>query len=217
MDRVTGCIYSEDPRVDRPAVYLVSHTISSHYTMNYTLCYSHPLISLALSETLCGSMHLPQSSQHSSNLLSHPLPTHLEPEPIILTNSVRDAVTGVVECWCWALCHQAPPIHHTVRNHTYCVTLWKPVKISPSQLSPYFSIPLLFLYFCIPHQLPPFRFFGGNGEKQIFLPQRPQSAFLSSHPASPGVSPITLEYCLQADSPSVCIQCHFDNTCHIMM
>ena len=51
MDGVMGSIYLGDPGVDSFLCIISSHTISSHYTMNYTLHVSHLLISLALSAT----------------------------------------------------------------------------------------------------------------------------------------------------------------------
>jgi hypothetical protein len=77
-----------------------------------TLHLSHLLISLALSETSCGSAQLRGSSQPGSIISSHPLPTLLEPEPLFLTNSFLDAARGAAECRRWALCPLALPFHH---------------------------------------------------------------------------------------------------------
>ena len=97
MDGVTGSIHSGDPGVDI-LHHLVSDIITSHYTTNYTLYLSHHFIALALSETPCGSTHLRGSSQPGSIIPSHPHSTHLEPEPLFLTNSIGNAVRGAAEC-----------------------------------------------------------------------------------------------------------------------
>jgi len=98
MDVATGSKELEDPRVDRPALYLVSHIISCHYAMNDTLCISHVLISLALSENPSGSSQLCGSSQPISITLSHCLPSPVKPAVLFLENSVSDAVSGAVKC-----------------------------------------------------------------------------------------------------------------------
>jgi len=66
--------------------------------MNYTLCLSNLLISLTLSETLCGSTQLHVTSQPGSIIPLHPVPTLLEPEPLCLTKSFWTVVSGAAEC-----------------------------------------------------------------------------------------------------------------------
>jgi hypothetical protein len=115
---VTGDIYSGDPGVD--SWHLVSRLVSSHLIPSYhttidTLHLSHLLISLALSETSCGSAQLRGSSQPGSIISSHPLPTLLEPEPLFLTNSFLDAARGAAECRRWTLCPLASPFHHNAQ------------------------------------------------------------------------------------------------------
>jgi len=96
MGGVTGGLYSGGPGVD--SLHCILDLISSFYhTMNYTLHHSHHLISLALSDTPCGSVQLRGSSQPGSIIPSHSLPTLLEPEPLYLTNSFWNAVRGVAE------------------------------------------------------------------------------------------------------------------------
>jgi hypothetical protein len=122
MDGVTGGIYSGDPRIDSwhlASRLVTSHLISSYHTTIDRLHLSHLLISLALSETSCGSAQLRGSSQLGSIISSHHLPTLLEPEPLFLTNSFVDAARGAAECRRWALCRLASPFHHTGYNLPY--------------------------------------------------------------------------------------------------
>jgi len=98
MDGGTGSIYWGNPRVDRGGLHLVSHLIPSYHTTNYTLHFSHLLISLALAETLCGSTQLGGSLQPGCIITSYPLPTPLEPELVFLTNSCWKATRGASEC-----------------------------------------------------------------------------------------------------------------------
>jgi len=96
LDGVMGDIYSGDPGVD--SMHRILDLISSSYhTTNYTLQLSHLMISLALSETPCGSTQLRGSSQLGSIIPSHTLPTLLKPEPLFLTNSFWNAVRGAAE------------------------------------------------------------------------------------------------------------------------
>jgi len=93
MDGVMGGIHLGGPGVD--SLHGILDLISSSYhTTNYTLNLSHFLISLALSETPCGSAQLRVSLQPGSIIPSHPLPTLLEPDPPCLTNAVWNAVRG---------------------------------------------------------------------------------------------------------------------------
>ena len=80
-------------------LYLIwYHLISSYHTTNYTLHLAHPLISLALSETPCGSTQLRGTSQPGTIIASHPLPTLLEPELLYPTNVFWNAARGGAEC-----------------------------------------------------------------------------------------------------------------------
>ena len=96
MDGVTGGIYSGDPGVD--SLHRILDLISlSYYTTNYTLHLSHLLILLAVSETLCGSAQFHGASPPGTIIPCHHLPTHLEPEPLILRSCFWNAVRGAAE------------------------------------------------------------------------------------------------------------------------
>jgi hypothetical protein len=101
MDGVMGSIYLGDPGVDsshRILALTSYHLVCSSHTTNYTLHLLHRVISLALSESACGSAQLFGSSLPGSIKPSHPLTPLLEPEPLLLTNSVWNAVRGAAEC-----------------------------------------------------------------------------------------------------------------------
>ena len=84
VERVTGSIYSADPGVDRH--HLIS--ISSYHTMKiHTL--SFPTFGLTCSvRNIVDPRNCLGSSTPGSIISSHPIPTILEPEPLILLNSV---------------------------------------------------------------------------------------------------------------------------------
>jgi len=78
---VTGSIYSGDPGVDRHHVIFIS---SYHTTKLHTLSFQ----TFGLTHSFRGSTQLRRSSWPGSIISSHPHPTLLEPEPLILTNSI---------------------------------------------------------------------------------------------------------------------------------
>jgi hypothetical protein len=84
VKRVTGSIYSADPRVDRH--HLIS--ISSYHTMKiHTL--SFPTFGLTRSvRDIMDPCNCMGSSMPGSIISSHPIPTAHKPELLILMNSV---------------------------------------------------------------------------------------------------------------------------------
>ena len=83
VDRVTGSIYSADPGLDRH--HLIS--ISSYHTMKI-----HSIFPNFCPHSIClrfgGSAQLRGSSTPGSIISSHPMPSLLEPELLVLMNSV---------------------------------------------------------------------------------------------------------------------------------
>jgi hypothetical protein len=96
LERVTGSIYSADPKVDRH--HLIS--ISSYHTMKiHTISFP----TFGLTRSVCdivGPRNCVVSPTPGSIISSHPIPTLLEPEPLFLMNSgwmlreVRRSVDG---------------------------------------------------------------------------------------------------------------------------
>jgi len=84
VERVTGSIYSSDPRVDRH--HLIS--ISSYLTMKiHTL--SFPTFGLTRSvRDIVDPRNCVGSSMPGTIISSHPIPKLLEPEPLFFMNSV---------------------------------------------------------------------------------------------------------------------------------
>jgi len=84
VERVTGCIYSADPGVDRH--HLIS--ISSNHTMKIPTL-SFPTFSLTRSvRDIVDSPNCMGSSTPGSIISSHPILKLLEPEPLFHMNSI---------------------------------------------------------------------------------------------------------------------------------
>jgi len=112
IDRVTKNIYLGDPGVD--SVYCILYLISYNYIIQQITQSIFPnfVISLAYSETLCGSMHLCESSKQGNIIPPHPHPRLREPDLCIIRKSILNAARGATECQRWALTLLASQFHH---------------------------------------------------------------------------------------------------------
>jgi len=130
MNGAMASIYSGDPEVDSISSCTIYHLIIQRI--------SHSILPIFRSHLL--NPRFRGSSRPANIIWSHPFPMLLEAEPLILTISVSNAMSGAAECLWWTVCLRAPPSHHKpslkvdLRSESW---VWNGRRLPPGNMGKY--------------------------------------------------------------------------------